>query len=193
MLIDTLSRRLVQRMLDKEIIKFDDWEIYMYGLQLLISTVFKLTGFMLFAWLLGWVPEALVYLIVFSMLRVNAGGIHAESYLMCFLVTGTMMITAILISRTFVAFTNFGLPIALIAAVTLILIYAPVDSPNRRLNDNERRVNRIRSLVVVFSLTAIVLATYLLYPQGLVFCNIAALAMLFESITLTPMLQIKYK
>lgn len=127
------------------------------------------------------------------MLRVNAGGIHAESYLMCFLVTGAMMLTAIFISRSFIAFTSIGLPIALIIAITLIVIYAPVDCPNRRLNDNERRVNRIRSLVVVFSLTAIVIATYLLYPQGLVFCNIAALAMLFEGITLTPILQMKYK
>jgi accessory gene regulator B len=173
-------------MLDKEIIQFDDWEIYMYGLQLLISTVFKLTGFMLIASILGWVAEALIFLTVFSMLRVNAGGIHAQSYLLCFVATGTMMTAAILLSKVLLNYSVLILPAALTIAVTLIIIFAPVDSPNRRLNEQERKLNRTRSLVVVFSLTAIVLVTYFIYPQVLVFCYIAALAMLFESITLTP-------
>jgi accessory gene regulator B len=186
MLIDTLSRRLVQRMLDKEIIKFDDWEIYMFGIQLIVSAVFKLIGFMTFAWVLGWTVEALIFLTIFGMIRVNTGGYHAKSYLMCFIVTGTMMTAAILLSKIYLVHSTVALPVILTVAVALILIYAPVDSANRRLNTKEREVNRIRSLLMAFFLSAIILLAYWLYPQGLIFCNVAAMAMLFESMTLAP-------
>ncbi|OGO76712.1 MAG: hypothetical protein A2Y23_06620 [Clostridiales bacterium GWB2_37_7] len=187
MLIDTLSRKLIQRMLDKEIIKFDDWEIYMFGLQLMISGVFKFIGFMIFAWALGWIVEAFIFLVVFGLIRVSAGGYHAKSYLMCFITTGIMMTTAILLSKLFLSrFSVVGLTVVLMIASLMVILYAPVDSPNRRLTAKERKINRIRSLLTVFCLSAIALLTYLLFPQGLVFCNVAALAMLFESITLAP-------
>jgi accessory gene regulator B len=186
-MIDAVVRAVAQKFIDNNIIKTDDVDIYIYGLQMMISGIVKFIGFILIAWTLGWIPEALVFIITFSSIRVYAGGYHADTYIKCFLITATATFLSIFIVRTF--FIDYMFPctaILIILACSMIFKYAPVDTPNKRIAGDEIKVYRakaIRNMLLEILLIVIVL---LLAPQWMFFCNIAAMAMFFEGITLLP-------
>lgn len=187
MFIDSIAIKLTQKLVDRDVIKFEDWDVYLFGLQLMISGIFKFVGFMLIAGALGWIAEAMVFLTAFSLLRIYAGGFHVSTYLRCFLATCLMMFISIWLLKT----TILGASVlftftSMLAAIALVLAYAPVDTPNRRLSEGERKLNRFRSILVIFLETIGVLLICLLSPKLLLFCNILAAACLLQSITLMP-------
>lgn len=187
-MIDRLSRKITQKLIDKEIISFEDWEIYMYGLQMMISGIVKFIGFMIIAWLLGWVVEAIVFITVFSLLRVNAGGYHADTYLKCFLITAIATFSSIgIVKYYFISGSVLYMAMISLLAGALVLFYAPVDTPNKRMAGNEKKIFRRRSIVVLILEIFVIVAAYLISPKILIFCNIAAMAIFFEGITLTPL------
>ncbi|MGB7603953.1 MAG: accessory gene regulator B family protein [Lutisporaceae bacterium] len=187
-MIDRLSRKITQSLIDKEIISFDDWEVYMYGLQMMISGIVKLIGFMIIAWVLGWIVEAIVFITTFSLLRVNAGGYHADTYLKCFLVTSIATFLSIgIVKYYFVSGSIIYIAIISLLAGALVLFYAPVDTPNKRMVGNEKKIFRRRSIVVLTLEISVIVIAYFISPKISIFCNIAAMAMLFEGITLTPL------
>ncbi len=187
-MIDRLSKKITQRLLDKQIISFDDWEVYMYGLQVIISGIAKFTGLMIIAWVLGWIIEAIVFITAFSLLRINAGGFHTDTYLKCFLVTSVITILSIwIVKNYFISSLFIYTAIILFSVGILVLFYAPVDTPNKRMVGNEKKIFKMRSIIVLMLEISIIVTTYFINPMLLVFCNIAAMAMIFEGITLTPL------
>lgn len=187
-LIDKLSRKITQRLIDKEIISFDDWEVYMYGLQLMISGIVKFIGFMIIAWMFGWIIETIVFITAFGLIRIYAGGYHADTYLKCFLITSAANFFSIWIVKSYFASSSLiYTALILFLAWVLILFYAPVDTPNKRMVANERKIFRRRSIVVLILETSIIVIVYFIVPRMLFFCSVAAMAILFEGITLTPL------
>lgn len=186
-MIDRLSRKITQSLIDKEIISFDDWEVYMYGLQMMISGIVKLIGFMIIAWVLGWIVETIVFITTFSLLRVNAGGYHADTYLKCFLVTSIATFLSIgIVKYYFVSDSIIYLAIISLLAGVLVLFHAPVDTLNKRMVGNEKKIFRRRSILVLTLEISVIVIAYFISPKISIFCNISAMAILFEGITLTP-------
>lgn len=63
------------------------FEIYVYGFELLISSIIE-TGALLFVgFLIGKFIETILFLFSFSSIRFFSGGYHANSYIKCFVVT----------------------------------------------------------------------------------------------------------
>jgi len=186
MIIDAIAMRLVQKLLDENVITFEKWEIYLYGFQLMIAGVAKFSGFMVLAFFLDCVVQAIAFLTVFALLRVFAGGHHAKSYLECFITTCLLLFSSILVAQSDLLGSISYTVAILVVAFTIIIKYAPVDSPNRRLNEAEKKLNRKRSIMVVSIVSLGTFTAYLLKQDLLELCNIVALAVLLESITLIP-------
>lgn len=187
MLIDAIALKLVQKLLDENIIKFDDWDVYMSGLQLLISGIFKFLGFMMIAFFLDSVPEAVAFLAAFAFIRIFAGGYHLKSYLACFITTGIFMVGSILVGQAWLVNTSILYTAAILAAAfMLILIYAPIDHANRKSSHKEYRLNRKKSIAAILLLSAVIFILFLINQRWIVFCNIAAIAAFLGCITLTP-------
>lgn len=187
MLIDAIAVRLTQKLVDKDIIHFDDWDVYLFGLQLMISGILKTLGFMIIAWGLGCIPETLVFLAAFALLRIYAGGYHSSSYLKCFFTTVILAYGSIYIFRLGLLQPSIiNIVIMLAAASAMVIIYAPVDSENRRLSEGEHSLNRSKS-VAAFVVSAIfILIVSITYPEFTMFSSIAAAAIFLESLTLAP-------
>ena len=65
----------------------DKEEIYIYGLELIISTFFGLSSILLISCLLFCFTSGLVFISVFVPLRLFTGGYHAENYGKCFIIS----------------------------------------------------------------------------------------------------------
>lgn len=188
-MIDGICRRITQNLLEKNIIEFEDHEIYMYGLQLFISTIFKGAGIYAIAYGLGWIKEVTVFLIAFGILRTYAGGYHSSTYFKCFILTVVTMLASITMAKYITIHYSYfiTLPMLVISAL-LIFKYAPVDTPNKPLSVAECKIYRRKSIMVIILESLTIISAYILKRDLIIYCNIAAIAILLEALTLTPVI-----
>ncbi len=174
-------------MVSNNIVEFDDYEIYLYGLQSIISTLIDITVILIIATFLGQVSTAIVFLIFFCSLRLNAGGYHASSYLKCFILISSMTFIAIGLVH-YLDFTTsiYFIASVLIFSLVLMLKYAPVDTPNKPLSKSEKKACRQKSLLIFSIEGTIILSMYFIHSLPTYYCSIAVLAIFFESILLLP-------
>ena len=124
-------------------------EAYVYGIQLLLSTVINVVCIAMISWLMGnafaWIP----FMIGFVPLRMTAGGYHAKTPLRCG-ITFCGTYTIILVLLYFVPI-RVQIPIILInslVTLTLVFLFAPVPAGNKPLTEEEAKRNRKSSLVI---------------------------------------------
>lgn len=113
-------------------------ETIKFGLECILNEVSKIMVYFAIFALLSLTGHYLIALVFFCIPRIFAGGYHAETYLMCFLVT------LFILSVGIVTGSQFGLSIAvrvfmLFIAIILAWLFAPVDHPNKPIISVERR------------------------------------------------------
>lgn len=62
-------------------------EIYVYGFELIISSIVETSALIIIGGLTHKMIETIIFLLSFSSIRIFSGGYHAKSYLRCFIVT----------------------------------------------------------------------------------------------------------
>lgn len=85
--MEVLSKYLVQKLIESEVICKEDSEIYLFGVELILNSGFVTISILLLGMLVGKPLLAGIFLIALMNLRHYAGGYHAKSYLKCFLIS----------------------------------------------------------------------------------------------------------
>ncbi len=186
-MIENGAKKLTSLLINKNIIVVDDYEVYSYGFQLMIATLLKGTGLILISLLLDIFNEFMVFIIFFSILRVYAGGYHSKSYLECFITTATSIFVLIGLSKVVYNLMNIPL-IALILIIScgLVFKYAPIESPNKPLNKNQKNQFRKNSIRIVIIESIIILMASSINAGLLIYSIIATFAIALASLTLIP-------
>ncbi|TGY86902.1 hypothetical protein E5329_27840 [Petralouisia muris] len=134
----------------------DEWyEVYQYGFQIgleMLSCMVVCCGISIY---LHMIPEFIVFIVIFILLRSYAGGIHLNTFFRCFLCSVTVQIMVLLFNKKYI----FSFPVAwviILSGAILILKEAPVESINRELEDNEKRhckkvTRNILIIIILFS------------------------------------------
>lgn len=163
-MIGKLSERVVMTLRAKSMMEEDDTELYLYGFFILLTHLF----FFLFALVCGifldalW--EAVLFYIVFSLIRAYAGGIHAKSETTCTLLTAIAIFSSVCIIRLL-----SEMPSKIVTGAMLllggisILICAPLDSPEKPLDAHIRNRYRFASVLI---LIAYMIAAAVAYVSG---------------------------
>ncbi len=130
-----LSRRLVER----GIIKEEEQEIYQFGIRNgMIILLNVLTAF-----LIGLVTEKLfvvaVFTLSFMVLRSYTGGYHSDSRIFCYVGSNLVLFIPVYTEMLFVQTDNYILFIFLALAVGIIMVYSPMHSKNRKLDEAEQK------------------------------------------------------
>ena len=187
-MIDDISGVVAQKILDAGIIRSEDHDIYYYGLQLVVSTIIKVFGLIFIAVLFKKVIEAVIFLTVFGFMRINAGGLHLDTYMKCFIATAASMMLIIWAGSSIPSYLSFYIiSVALAISFLLIIRYAPVDNPNRTLSKREHGIYRKRSIYAITIQIIIIVTAYFINIKLYRYCSIASLSVLFESLTLLPL------
>ena len=77
----------VNRLVAHRIIDLDDVEIYQFGLESAMLKAVHYASMLLVGLLLGMLPETIVFLIVYATIRAYAGGYHADTRGVCYLLS----------------------------------------------------------------------------------------------------------
>ncbi len=128
--------------------KKEDYEIYQYGCEVIISVLIDILLVAVCGLLFHMVGKAFLFYAAFLVLRRYCGGFHAETYLVCNSVfTGIMLMALLGISHS----STIPMPCLAIAAVVSFLVvirYSPIVHKNKPLTDKEILLYRKVSVAV---------------------------------------------
>lgn len=149
-MIARLSKRMASFFVRNEVIKSEDEEVYEYGLQLLLSTVFNGIIALILAIISGTILQSICYLAVFALLRKSAGGFHAKTHFGCCCILAVVLSLFIMFIK-FVPNEAYGIvaTIAVAFSVVIILIFAPLEHENKPISDRDK--NRLRKISVIYA------------------------------------------
>ena len=147
--MEKIAKMLMNRLVEKQFIEEDKKDIYFYGLRLILSDIINFSIILLLSVLLNHIISGIVFLITFCSVRKHSGGFHAKTFWLCRLTMITTFLCVVaaleIISRT--SF-QYYLVIALnIFSVLIIVCFAPVKHPNKKLSEEQSKSNRKKAII----------------------------------------------
>lgn len=180
-----ICKLTLEKLCANNIIKEEEREIYLYGLELLIATIFKGLVIVIIGALTGLIKEMLIFTLFFSGLRIQAGGYHAKTILGCLIGTLIIAFTSITVVRILPeAHQSYYILVSMVASIVLVFLYAPLESENKPLSKEEKILYRHRSLQTVIIGNIIILTLMAFNDKFNYLGSIASTGFLTESLTM---------
>ena len=148
-MVTFLSKKLTDFLCAKKYIESEKREIWVYGYELIISSLIAVLLVFLVGALIGQAVQAVLFLIAFSLTRKYSGGYHAESYLKCMLLFVFVFLLNAALTVLIMPIYNLGILAGLaLLHIFAVLDMAPIENKNKPMSDGEKRVNRVKSIVI---------------------------------------------
>ncbi len=178
-MLQQFANELAGYLLKRRIVKEEDYEIYTYGIEALLSTLVNTVLVLGIGLALGMFVDTLIFLSAFAILRVYCGGYHARSHWGCILTYTVLYGCSMLIIRFLPGSFVFAFALA-IAGLSLLIIFllAPLEHVNRPFVGQEYKVFRLVSRIIA-SIEFILVVIFLLLKHRQLLTSLAiSLAML---------------
>ncbi|MBR3415465.1 MAG: accessory gene regulator B family protein [Clostridia bacterium] len=160
-MLTRIATFIAKKLLANGLIEEDDTDLYVYGLEVLISTICSFLTVLLLGIVLSEIITALIYLAVLIIIRRFTGGYHARTYIGCNLSCCVIFIVSLYISKA--VYFNL-IPTIIIHSVGMILIvaFSPVENQNKPLSQKKRKRNKRLSILscAILSTLSICLSAY---------------------------------
>lgn len=160
-----IAEDLSLMMISNKIIKIEEREFYIFGIELFMCNLFIALAITLLAFLTNMVLVSVIYAVAFCSLRVYAGGHHCKTYLRCFCTSVGIYICMIATNLAFLQ--QKGILTLLLFAISLpvILIFAPVESADNPFSEAQDKLRCRRIVLVLTALFSVAAAVSLLFRQ----------------------------
>lgn len=120
-----------------------------YGCELLLTSIIGLLIVVGLSVLIGHPLACVFFVMGFAPLRTTAGGYHADGHIRCYTVTSAMFLMGVLTAYE-IRWNHFTyLAVSLFSAI-MVGFLAPVEATNKPLSAKRYRLNRNRSLILIF-------------------------------------------
>ena len=147
-MIDELIVKIVDSMINTDIISKDDKEAYVYAYTITLEKVLTLITIGIMGVVLNRLVNIIIFLCTFMFLRRRTGGFHLETFGQCFM--GTNLICVIIEACDFVWLKYMTLVMFLcMVSVLYIICVGTVNHPNLALNDGELMESKKRARIIV--------------------------------------------
>lgn len=148
----------------------DEREVIRYGLEMFIlKAIFSAAALAVGAFMHSfW--ECLVFIILFSAIRSYSGGYHADTRIQCFIQSVLMFVIVFAVLKVYTYFIPQILITSVIFAISL-WFSSPIDTENRRLSDDERRLFKNKTRIFL-CIEAIIAVVFYLLDYGSIFCAV---------------------
>jgi accessory gene regulator B len=122
-------------------------DLYHYGWSIFVHYLFYLIITLSIAVYYHCVFQTIIFLFLYIPLRKYIGGFHFSNNIVCILISTTVSIIPVLLSRYY----NINIWIIILTSIILIIetiLIAPIDHPNKRLNDKQLKLYKKTSLFI---------------------------------------------
>jgi accessory gene regulator B len=136
-----LATMICRNLLSEGAIEEEYIDVYIYGLELVLSFIFSIIVILLAGILLNALYIALIFLTVFIALRRFTGGYHAPTYLRCKLTTIGIYITVTILC-TYLTIPLLAYIPLLMLGLYIILRYGPIENIYKPLTPDTKKRNK---------------------------------------------------
>ncbi len=152
-----------------------------YGLEGIYLTVSKVVVILIISIIFGIFKEAILFLLIFNILRTVAFGLHASKSIYCWISSSISFLLIPYLCKNFEFPILFHIIVCSLALISFIL-FAPADTINRPLiNKRKRKIYKVLS--IIFATLFIILIFTINY---LLLKNLLTFALLLETILILP-------
>jgi accessory gene regulator B len=155
----------------------------LYGFEIIISVLFQTVGLVALGMLMGILDKMILVALSFALLRLFAGGYHADTCLKCLVMTFAMCVSGIKLAE--LVSTSFTvMVIMLVASLVLVIILAPVDTSHKRMTERGRSINRKRAIMVLLILSSIAFSSHAYSLIDMMYTALIISGLFLESLSL---------
>lgn len=160
-MISKLSERAAEALFASDDISESDREMYSYGFFMMFSHLFFLALTVFYGFLFGIILESVIFYIVFTVIRENAGGVHASTEKICAISTSLALLVCVAVIRTLENLALIIIPtLMIIISTPIIFAFSPVDSTEKPLSQTEKMYYKKKTIlytvvVIIVSLISV--------------------------------------
>ena len=169
-------------MLDTNTIKPEEADIYNYLFRWIIENITYFIWYVLCGFFFVYVFYGLILYAVIAPLRSFGGGVHAPTKLLCDIFSYGMVVAVTGLVPIIAGYTPMIIWMIIYCISAVVIIHlVPVDCPNKRLSEEQKKRLRKKCLI---SLLLISIAFFILYYLNMKpYCGIIAIGSLVVSVS----------
>lgn len=152
--IAKLSRRIGDNLVRSNVVKAEDAEIYIYGINQILVSILNISSALIISLIFGVFLEVAVFMVAYIPLRAFAGGYHARTPLRCYIFSVIMLIS-VSFGLKYLSLIEWVYYVVLVLAIIIICVLSPVEDKNKPLDEIERKVYKMRTIVITITETFI--------------------------------------
>lgn len=162
-MINRISERIAIFLLNKKVIEEKELEIYIYGYEVLISSVIDFFIVLLIAVIFNRIILMTIFFTMFVSIRIYTGGYHADTFGKCKIVF--IMICLLVTLTAYIRILLMPMIIIMMFYNATVFILAPVENINKPLTNCEKTKYRNISIVLSIIWTTIAVITYFSFTE----------------------------
>lgn len=159
--LNNMSEKIANWLIGQKAISSDERELYAYAVHCLFSLIYPIAFASVVGIISGMIMESIVMIIPFMITRKFSGGYHADSFGKCLIISSIVIAGALLIGKNI--YNGVTLNALYIVASILLIIFSPIDSINKRLDDDDKMFCKKITIVIVLVIFVI---TEILWHMG---------------------------
>lgn len=156
-LLARLAGKIVNNLVHSNVIKEEDAEIYIYGINQILVSVLNVSSALIIGLLFGTLLEIAVFMAAYIPLRSFAGGYHAKTPLRCYIYS-LIMLVIVSMDLKYLNMEIWGYYAVLSATVLIVLVLSPVEDRNKPLDEIEHKVYKKRAMNIAAAEVMVCLA-----------------------------------
>lgn len=143
-----------------------NYEVYEYAVFIVLSELMHLVTVIILGLIFNLLFESMVFYGTFIIIRKFAGGYHAKTPLRCYIFSVATSVASLVMIKLLLMQSNETIPLILLAlellSIAIISFLAPIDNENKPLNDREKKVYKVVSILasVVMLIGSIILVYF---------------------------------
>lgn len=162
-MLQQFAMHVTDWLIRNECIAPEEAELYQYAATNLIMTISPLGIVLIIGGAIDAIPEGIVLILPFILLRSFSGGYHFSSKLVCFLCSTGLLLGLLLLTQ-YLQTSPLHIFVALWAGISIVAI-SPLETPQHPISPKERSFYKAAATVVVALCLITYTILYLLHSQ----------------------------
>lgn len=168
-MFSNISEQITDKLLENKIIENENRNLYNFAIQQTLIMMLNVLTSLLLGIIIHMIGYTILFMISFIPLRIFAGGVHAKTPIRCYAYSMIILTMILLIMK----YTQFHMIIYItlyLISSILILLLAPVEDLNKKLDNDEKPVYRKRTIIIWIVESVILLIGILLNFEAILCC-----------------------
>lgn len=175
-MVGKVSRKVTDRLLSRNAIKDEDYEIYQYGLEQLFTSILNMLTLLVIGSIMGMIWQGIIFVLSFMLLRKYAGGYHASTPLGCYLLTTLIITVALSLMKYFEISILIYLVLLMVSSV-IVYMLTPVEAVNKELDKIEKIIYRKKTILIWIVEVSLAIGVFILKHYEISICIFMAVIM----------------